>query len=200
MKEVKARVNYEGCLGRNSKIQEVLQHSESRTPNVRGEHDAFTPLIRYFDLPKKTWMPSNVKTYDGSDDQEDHLKKFQAAAKQIEWESIEDFVQRFKNKSRHVKRAPECMRISGFMHGITNPEVIKRIHKNLPKLVDEMMKVTTAFLRGDVATSNQERKKYFWHRSNRKLGGNIILTEGEILGTSKDQSGDVTNSRSSQNL
>ncbi|GJX15414.1 hypothetical protein Tco_0216246 [Tanacetum coccineum] len=25
-------------IGRNSKIQEVSQHSESRTPNVRGEH------------------------------------------------------------------------------------------------------------------------------------------------------------------
>nr|GEX57204.1 reverse transcriptase domain-containing protein [Tanacetum cinerariifolium] len=38
LKEVKARLNFEGCLGRNSNIQEVSQHFESRTPNVRGEH------------------------------------------------------------------------------------------------------------------------------------------------------------------
>ncbi|GKD79634.1 hypothetical protein Tco_1342255 [Tanacetum coccineum] len=38
LKEVKARLNFEGCSRRNSKIQEVSQHSESKTPNIRGEH------------------------------------------------------------------------------------------------------------------------------------------------------------------
>nr|GEX37328.1 reverse transcriptase domain-containing protein [Tanacetum cinerariifolium] len=38
LKEVKARLNFKGCSGRNSRIQEVSQHSVSRTPNVRGEH------------------------------------------------------------------------------------------------------------------------------------------------------------------
>ncbi|GKB32688.1 reverse transcriptase domain-containing protein [Tanacetum coccineum] len=164
LKEVKARLNFEVCSGRNSKIQEVSQHSESRTPDVIGdlrtrlrnvsahsesryqssrsrrteptprkryhegtssrrteplsesedsggghwksrskkqkssieeddlsqpwvceETDPFTPRIRYFDFPKKTRMPSNVKTYDGSDDLEDHLKIFQAAAKVERW-------------------------------------------------------------------------------------------------------------------
>ncbi|GJY17270.1 reverse transcriptase domain-containing protein [Tanacetum coccineum] len=199
LKELKARLNFEGCSGRNSRIQEVSQHFESKTPNARGEHrrgrrirredqshlekvedkgleDPFTPRIRYFNFPKKTRMPSNVKTYDESDDPEDHLKFFQAAAKVEPWamptwchmfnstltgsarvwfddlppefvdsydylkkaflanflqqkkcikdpveihhikqregESIEDFVQRFKTKSRHVKGALECMRIS----------------------------------------------------------------------------------------
>nr|GEW76709.1 reverse transcriptase domain-containing protein [Tanacetum cinerariifolium] len=57
------------------------------------------------------------------------------------------------------ERAPECMRIFRFMHGITNPKLIKRLHDNIPKLVDEMMRVTTTFLRGEVAVSNQARKK-----------------------------------------
>ncbi|GJT83302.1 hypothetical protein Tco_1057644 [Tanacetum coccineum] len=39
-----------------------------------------------------------------------------------------------------VKGAPECMQISGFMHGITNPELIKRLHDKILKTVDEMMK------------------------------------------------------------
>ncbi|GKA36513.1 reverse transcriptase domain-containing protein [Tanacetum coccineum] len=149
-------------------------------------------------------MPNNVKTYDGSDDLEDHLKIFQAATKVKRWaiptwchtfistltgssrvwfddlppksidsyddlkkallakylqqkkcikdpveihhikqregESTEDFVQRFKTESRHVKRAPKCMRISGFMHGITNPELIKRLHDNIPNSADEMIR------------------------------------------------------------
>nr|GEU59889.1 reverse transcriptase domain-containing protein [Tanacetum cinerariifolium] len=45
--------------------------------------------------------------------------------KQREGESTEDFAKRYKLESRDVKGAPECMRISGFVHGITNPELIK---------------------------------------------------------------------------
>nr|GEU56008.1 hypothetical protein [Tanacetum cinerariifolium] len=37
LKEVKAHLNFEGCLGRNSKIQEVSQHYKLRTPNIKGE-------------------------------------------------------------------------------------------------------------------------------------------------------------------
>ncbi|GKE59576.1 hypothetical protein Tco_1498761 [Tanacetum coccineum] len=92
---------------------------------------------------------------------------------------MEDFVRRFKIESRDVKGAPEVMRISGFMHGITNPELIKRLHDKIPKSVDGMWKITTAFLRGEVAAGNQERKKIFppskqqdaGHRQNFKKGG-----------------------------
>ncbi|GJZ12342.1 reverse transcriptase domain-containing protein [Tanacetum coccineum] len=64
----------------------------------------------------------------------DHVKIHHI--KQREGESTEYFVQRFKT---HVKGTPECMRISGFMHGITNPGSIKRLHDNILKSVDEMM-------------------------------------------------------------
>ncbi|GJY46236.1 hypothetical protein Tco_0435299 [Tanacetum coccineum] len=177
----------------------------------------FTPRIRYFDFPKKTRMPNNVKTYDGSDDPEDHLKIFQAAAKVERWailtwchmfnftltgsarkcikdsveihhikqrdgESTEDFVQRFKVESRHVNGASECMRISGFMNEITNPELIKRLHDNIPKLVDEMMRVTTAFLKGEVAASNHNQQ-----RSERRSDMFTLLTKSpkEILALDK---------------
>ncbi|GKD90367.1 hypothetical protein Tco_1365874 [Tanacetum coccineum] len=74
---------------------------------------------------------------------------------------MEEFMRRYKLECRDVKGAPECMKISKFIHGITNPELIKRLHDKIPKLVDEMMRVTTAFLRGEVATSNREQKKSF---------------------------------------
>nr|GEY04168.1 retrovirus-related Pol polyprotein from transposon opus [Tanacetum cinerariifolium] len=38
LKKVKAYLNFKGFSGRNSKIQEVSQHYESRIPNVRREH------------------------------------------------------------------------------------------------------------------------------------------------------------------
>ncbi|GKB00802.1 reverse transcriptase domain-containing protein [Tanacetum coccineum] len=141
-------------------------------------------------------MPSHVKTYNGSEDPDAHLKIFQAAAKTKRWamptwchmfnstltgnarkkcirdpivlhnikqrdgESTEDFIQRYKSESRNVKGAPECMRISEFVHEITNPELIKRFHEKIPKTVDEMMQVATSFLQGQEAASNQERKKF----------------------------------------
>ncbi|GJT67860.1 hypothetical protein Tco_1019340 [Tanacetum coccineum] len=171
-----------------------VEDDDLSQPWVCAETDPFTSRIRHFDFPK-TRMPSHVKTYNGSEDPEDHLKIFQAAAKTERWamptwchmlnstlignarkkcirdpivlhnikqrdeESIEDFIQRYKLESRNVKGAPECMRISGFVHGITNPELIKRFPEKIPKTVDEMMQVATSFLQGQEAASNQERKK-----------------------------------------
>ncbi|GJV37417.1 reverse transcriptase domain-containing protein [Tanacetum coccineum] len=53
--------------------------------------------------------------------------------KKRDGKSTENFVRRYKLESRDVKGAPECIRISGFMHGITNPELIKRLQDKIPK-------------------------------------------------------------------
>ncbi|GKB27093.1 hypothetical protein Tco_0866494 [Tanacetum coccineum] len=94
-------------------------------------------------------------------------------------ESTEDFVRRYKLESKDIKGAPECMRISRFVHGITNPELIKRLHDKIPKTVDEMMRVTTSFLRGEVAASNHERKKSFppWKQQERAVKDKISRKE-----------------------
>ncbi|GJT56115.1 reverse transcriptase domain-containing protein [Tanacetum coccineum] len=62
-----------------------IEEDDLSQPWVCEEIDPFTPRIRYFDFPKKTRMPNNVKTYDGSKDPKDHLKSFQAAAKVECW-------------------------------------------------------------------------------------------------------------------
>nr|GEV41185.1 reverse transcriptase domain-containing protein [Tanacetum cinerariifolium] len=95
--------------------------------------------------------------------------------KQRNGESTKEFVRRYKLKCRDVKGAPECMKISGFMHGITNPELIKRLHDKIPKSMDEMMSVTTAFLNGEISASNQERKRFTL----------LTKTPGEILAIDK---------------
>ncbi|GKA52482.1 integrase, catalytic region, zinc finger, CCHC-type containing protein [Tanacetum coccineum] len=175
-------------------------------PWLCEETDPFTPRIHYFDLPKRTRMPSHVKTYDGSEDSEDHLKIFQAAAKVERWAMptwchmfnstltgsarvwFDDLPpeSRFKIQSRDVKGAPEVMRISRFMHGITNHELIKRLHDNIPKSVDEMMRITTSFLRGEVAAGNQERKKSLPPWKQQEFGHKQILRKG-VLKISKAQ-------------
>ncbi|GKC68208.1 reverse transcriptase domain-containing protein [Tanacetum coccineum] len=201
----------------NKRVSSKRTEELSESDGSAGGHYPFTPRIRYFDFPK-TRMPSHIKTYDGSEDPEDHLKIFQSAAKMEQWamptwchmfnstltgnarvwfddlpketidsyddlkkaflenylqqkkcikdpvkihnirqrdrEFTEEFVRRYKLECRDVKGAPECMKIFRFMHGM-------RLHDKIPKSVDEMMRVTTTFLRGEVAASNHERKKSF---------------------------------------
>nr|GEW25843.1 hypothetical protein [Tanacetum cinerariifolium] len=77
--------------------------------------------------------------------------------KQKDGETIEDFMERFKVETGRMKGAPECMRIFGFMHGVNNPELTKRLNEHVPKTMEEMMITITAFIRGeDVATSKKK--------------------------------------------
>ncbi|GKA94818.1 reverse transcriptase domain-containing protein [Tanacetum coccineum] len=64
----------------SSRRTEELSESEGSA----GETNHFTPRICYFDF-SKTRMPSHIKTYDGSEDPEDHLKIFQSAAMTKRW-------------------------------------------------------------------------------------------------------------------
>ncbi|GJT48926.1 hypothetical protein Tco_0975083 [Tanacetum coccineum] len=66
---------------RSKRQRSCIENDDLSQPWVCEETDPFTPHICYFGLPKMTPMPSHVKTYDGSEDPEDHLKIFQAAAK-----------------------------------------------------------------------------------------------------------------------
>ncbi|GJW54805.1 hypothetical protein Tco_0098890 [Tanacetum coccineum] len=58
-----------------------------------------------------------------------------------------------------MKGAPECMRISGFMHGVNNPELTKRLNEYVSKTMEEMMSVTTAFIRGEAAATSKKKGK-----------------------------------------
>nr|GFA44304.1 reverse transcriptase domain-containing protein [Tanacetum cinerariifolium] len=63
----------------------------------------------------------------------------------------------FKIETGRMKGAPECMRISGFMHGINNPELTKRLNEHVPKTMEEKMIATTAFIRGEAAAANKKK-------------------------------------------
>ncbi|GKC15298.1 reverse transcriptase domain-containing protein [Tanacetum coccineum] len=104
--------------------------------------------------------------------------------KQREGESTEDFMKRYKLESRDVKGAPECMRISGFVHGITNPELIKRLHDKISKTVDEMMRVTTSFLKGKWRPQITSGRSHF-HHGNSKRAIRSIISGREASGSNK---------------
>nr|GEU97670.1 reverse transcriptase domain-containing protein [Tanacetum cinerariifolium] len=95
--------------------------------------------------------------------------------KQKERESAEDFIRRFKVESMDVKGAPEIMRISGFMHGNRDPELIKRLHDKIPKLVDEMMRITISFLRGRWQLVTKNERSHFCHGNSKRLDISRVL-------------------------
>nr|GEX10333.1 reverse transcriptase domain-containing protein [Tanacetum cinerariifolium] len=82
--------------------------------------------------------------------------------KQRDGETIEDFIELFKIETGRIKGAPECMRISGFMHGINNPELTKHLNEHVPKTMEEMMIATTAFIRGETATASKKKGHVSW--------------------------------------
>ncbi|GJV45643.1 reverse transcriptase domain-containing protein [Tanacetum coccineum] len=79
--------------------------------------------------------------------------------KQRDGESTEDFMERYKAEVLDVEGAPECMKISGFMHRITHPGLIKHLYERIPRSMDEMYRMTTSFLQGEVAAFSHGRRK-----------------------------------------
>nr|GEX68304.1 reverse transcriptase domain-containing protein [Tanacetum cinerariifolium] len=68
-----------------SKRHKSTDEDDLTKPWMCEEEDPFTPRIRNFKSLRRTRMPNNVKTYDGTGDPEDHVKIFQAAAQVERW-------------------------------------------------------------------------------------------------------------------
>ncbi|GJZ65302.1 reverse transcriptase domain-containing protein [Tanacetum coccineum] len=91
--------------------------------------------------------------------------------KQRDGESTEDFMERYKAEVLDVEGAPECMRISGFMHGITHPGLIKRLYERIPRSMDEMYRMTTSFLKITLSCSRQDPSFKSLGRPDPTMGG-----------------------------
>nr|GEX18984.1 hypothetical protein [Tanacetum cinerariifolium] len=137
-RNTKALSESEGSTGGHWKSRPKRQKSSVKDdlsqPWVYEETGPFTPQIRYFDFPK-TRMPSHIKTYDGSEDPEDHLKIFQAAAK--------------------TEQNPLIVTNLQLKKCIKDPVEIHNIKQRDEQSTEEFVR------RGEVAASNRERKKLF---------------------------------------
>ncbi|GJT78835.1 reverse transcriptase domain-containing protein [Tanacetum coccineum] len=82
--------------------------------------------------------------------------------KQRDGETIEDFMERFKVETGRIKGALECMRISEFIHRVNNPELTKCLNEHVPKTMEEMMAITTAFIRGEAVAASKKKGHLSW--------------------------------------
>nr|GFB56903.1 reverse transcriptase domain-containing protein [Tanacetum cinerariifolium] len=68
-----------------SKRYKRTDEDDLTMPWMCEEVDPFTPRIPNFKSSRKTRMPNNVKTYDGTGDPKDYVKNFKAAAHMERW-------------------------------------------------------------------------------------------------------------------
>ncbi|GJS23665.1 reverse transcriptase domain-containing protein [Tanacetum coccineum] len=114
--------------------------------SIDGYKDLKTAFLAYF-MHQNKYVKDPVKIHN---------------IKQRDGEAIEEFMKQFKVETEPMKGASECMRISGFMHGVNNPELTKRLKEHVPKTMEEMMIATTAFIRGEAAAAGKKKGHTSW--------------------------------------
>nr|GEZ88207.1 reverse transcriptase domain-containing protein [Tanacetum cinerariifolium] len=82
-----------------------------------------------------------------------------ARVKQRQGESTSAYVERYKDECIHVKACPKILKISGFMNGINNPELIKRLNDRVPQTFNELMKHTRSFIQGEATAGTQKMQE-----------------------------------------
>ncbi|GKD69749.1 reverse transcriptase domain-containing protein, partial [Tanacetum coccineum] len=114
--------------------------------SINGYKDLKAAFLAYF-MQQKKYVKDPVEIHN---------------IKQRDGKTIEEFMERFKVETGRMKGAPEYMRISGFMHGVKNPELTKRLNEHVPKTMEEMMIATTAFIRGEAAATGKKKGHASW--------------------------------------
>ncbi|GJS75467.1 reverse transcriptase domain-containing protein, partial [Tanacetum coccineum] len=114
--------------------------------SIDGYNDLKAAFLAYF-MQQKKYVKDPVEIYN---------------IKQRDGETIEEFMKRFKIETGRMRGAPECMRIFGFMHGVNNPELIKRLNEHVPKTLEEMMTTTAAFIRGEITAASKKKVHTTW--------------------------------------
>ncbi|GJW94346.1 reverse transcriptase domain-containing protein [Tanacetum coccineum] len=81
----KSSTSNRGHWKSRTKRRKLVDEDDLAVPWTCEDVDPFKPRNRNFKSSRKTRMPNNVKTYNGTGDPEDHLKIFQAGAQVERW-------------------------------------------------------------------------------------------------------------------
>ncbi|GKE08620.1 hypothetical protein Tco_1412171, partial [Tanacetum coccineum] len=108
--------------------------------------------------------------------------------KQRDEETIEDFIEWFKIKTGCMKGASDCMRILGFMHRVNNPKLTKRLNEHVPKTMEEMMTVTTTFIRGETTAASKKKGHLLW-KSQDQPTRHVSEQKSDFRGQSREGRG-----------
>ncbi|GKE00341.1 hypothetical protein Tco_1388324, partial [Tanacetum coccineum] len=175
-----------------------IDEDELSQPWLCEETGLFSHRICNFVLPKRIRMPRNVKTYDETRDPKDHLKNFKTGAKLERW-VMPTWCLMFNSTLMGAARLwideLPLEIINSFVElqkaFLTYSLQQKKLNENIPKSVDEMMSVTTSFLRGEVVVSNQSKRKRMYLGNTMKVQASQAMLRSQTLRVVKDQEGDM---------
>nr|GEV54188.1 reverse transcriptase domain-containing protein [Tanacetum cinerariifolium] len=148
-----------------------VRFDELPPESIDGYNDLKVAFLAYF-MQQKKYVKDPVEIHN---------------IKQRDGETIKDFMERFKIETGRMKGAPECMRISGFVHEVNNLELTKRLNEHVPKTMEEMIITTTAFIRGEAAAASKKKSHASWkpqdqpkrHSSNKSKQVPTTTTHGD---------------------
>ncbi|GJX93365.1 hypothetical protein Tco_0347951 [Tanacetum coccineum] len=167
LKAVKVRLNF----------KEASQHSESGTLSRRRDlKERLRPRHARSSDTRRRVCP-HTREIQGVGHTMAATETLKAATRTLAPEKHNLLLRNIITKEHPHEKRKRCQKVKRdgestkeFMRRITNPELIKRLHDKIPKSVDEMMRVTTAFLRGEVAASSREQKKSFPSWKQQEVG------------------------------
>ncbi|GKB74835.1 reverse transcriptase domain-containing protein, partial [Tanacetum coccineum] len=154
----------------------IRSHPKSAILKVHERHECLTMHVNFFQAATQverwampTWYHMFNSTLIGTARvwfDELPLEKIDGY-KDLKATFLADFMQQKKYvkdpvETGRMKGALEWMRIFGFMHGVNNPELTKRLNEHVPKTMEEMMIVTTAFIRGETDVAGKKKAHTSW--------------------------------------
>ncbi|GJT73491.1 hypothetical protein Tco_1032777 [Tanacetum coccineum] len=80
-----------------------------------------------------------------------------ARIRQRSGEYLDSFTERFKDEMVYFKHCPDLMKISAYMNGINNQDLIKKLNDKVPQTFDELMRRVRAFIRAEDAAADSRR-------------------------------------------
>nr|GEY59942.1 reverse transcriptase domain-containing protein [Tanacetum cinerariifolium] len=167
-KEVLARLDFgEGYKERRTR--EDSHHSSARAWTTRPERLKVRDRLRYGDRHVLNRLGHRRQSTDRSR----HMKRKRDNESPLSSVSKVAPMTEVQSGNRAHEGGPECMRIFGFMHGVNNLELTKRLNEHVPKIMEEMMITATAFIRGEAAAAS--KKKGYANHSTRACKNFMIV-------------------------
>ncbi|GJT58893.1 hypothetical protein Tco_1002426 [Tanacetum coccineum] len=143
-----------------NRSRNVKRWRESESPSSRGSESSTSNGGHWKSRTKRRKLADEddlAEPWTCEDEPQGMIRELPPESIMEDGETIEDFMERFKVETGRMNGALECMRIFGFMHGVNNPELTKRLNEHVPKTMEEMMTITTAFKRGEATAASKKK-------------------------------------------
>ncbi|GJY11548.1 reverse transcriptase domain-containing protein [Tanacetum coccineum] len=157
----------------NSEVASLRQKLSFALDGLAGDRQEAVPASVFSSTAQQIWKsikkkkvmvldPSNLESTRGFRGVAQRKKYSKnpvelARIRQRSGESLDSFTERFKDEMVYFKHCPDLMKISAYMNGINNQDLIKKLNDKVPQTFDELMRRVWAFIRAEDAAADSRR-------------------------------------------